>query len=72
MEICMNTKPDFATMHKLELRNYILEHREDEEALHAYLDRLNTENPVEQIYQPEDDVGEAIAEYMNRESLKEA
>jgi hypothetical protein len=68
----MNTKPNFATMHKLELRAYVLEHREDEDALHAYLDRLNTENPAERIYQPEDDVGEAIAEYIKHESLKKA
>jgi quinol monooxygenase YgiN len=43
MEVCMSAKPDFATMSKFELRAYVLEHRDDREALHAYLDKLHFE-----------------------------
>ena len=60
----MSVKPDFATMNAIELRAYVLEHREDEEALHAYLDKLHVENPNSRVYRPEDDVAEAIAEYL--------
>ena len=60
----MSVKPDFATMTAIELRAYVLEHREDEEALHAYLDKLHAENPSSRVYRPEDDVAEAIAEYL--------
>lgn len=59
----MSVKPDFATMSAIELRTYVLEHRDDEEALHAYLDKLHAENPT-RVYRPEDDVAEAIAEYL--------
>jgi hypothetical protein len=36
-------KPDFEMMSRQELRQYILEHREDEQAFYAYMDRLNRE-----------------------------
>ncbi len=39
LDICMN-KPDFATMTRPEFRQYILEHREDEEAVSIYLELL--------------------------------
>ncbi|WP_404787453.1 DUF6887 family protein [Altericista sp. CCNU0014] len=68
----MSAKPDFATMNKFELRAYVLEHRDEEEALHAYLDRLHTENPNSRVYQPEENVAEAIAEYMKRGASTEA
>ena len=68
----MSAKPDFATMNKVELRAYVLEHRSDEEALHAYLDRLHAENPSSRTYRPDDDVVEAIAEYMKHGTSKEA
>jgi hypothetical protein len=64
MEVCMSVKPDFATMSATELRAYVLEHRNDEEALHAYLDKLHAKKPS-QSYKPEDNVAEAIAEYLN-------
>lgn len=72
MEVCMSAKPDFATMSKFELRAYVLEHRDDEEALHAYLDRLHAENPSSRTYQPDDNVAEAIAEHMKYRIPKEA
>lgn len=68
----MSTKPDFATMNKVELRAYVLEHRADEEALHAYLDRLHAENPNTRVYGPDDDVAEAIAKHIEHGTLKEA
>ncbi len=68
----MSAKPDFATLNKFELRAYVLEHRDDEEALHAYLERLHTENPSTRIYQPDDNVAEAIAEYMKHRAPREA
>jgi hypothetical protein len=71
MEVCMSAKPDFTTMSKFELRAYVLEHRDDEEALHAYLDRLHAENPSSRIYQPDDNVAEAVAEYMQHKASRE-
>ncbi|MGK7873353.1 MAG: hypothetical protein AB4426_08575 [Xenococcaceae cyanobacterium] len=62
----MSVKPDFATMTKAELRVYVLEHRDDEEALYIYLDKLHAENPNPQVYEPEDGVAEPIAEYLKR------
>lgn len=67
----MSAKPDFATMSKFELRAYVLDHREEEEALHAYLDRLHAENPHSRIYQPNDNVAEAVAEFMQQKTPSE-
>lgn len=67
---CMSIKPDFATMTTIELRAYVVEHRDDEEALHAYLDKLHTENPSSRVYKPEDNVAEAIAEYLKNKEQK--
>lgn len=36
-------KPNFQEMSLKELRTYVLEHREDEEAFHAMVDRYNVE-----------------------------
>lgn len=33
-------KPNFAEMTKAELRAYVLEHRKDDEAFHAFMDRV--------------------------------
>jgi dihydrodipicolinate synthase/N-acetylneuraminate lyase len=41
--------PNFKTMTVTELRTYVLEHREDETAFHAFVDRL-TENGTDEIY----------------------
>ncbi|MDZ8026344.1 MAG: DUF6887 family protein [Nostoc sp. SerVER01] len=64
----MSVKADFATMTAIELRAYVLEHRDNEEALHVYLDKLHAENPSSQVYSPEDNVAEAIAEYLKNKS----
>ncbi|OUL18558.1 MULTISPECIES: hypothetical protein [unclassified Nostoc] len=42
------SKPDFTTMTRPEFRQYILEHREDEEALQIYIDRF--QNPNAKVY----------------------
>lgn len=36
----MNQKPNFKTMTHQELKNYVLSHREDDEAFNAYLDKV--------------------------------
>jgi hypothetical protein len=72
MEVCMSAKPDLASLNKAELRAYVLEHRGDEEALHAYLDRLHAENPYSRTYRPDEDVAEAISEHMKHRTTKEA
>lgn len=41
--------PDFKIMSVAELRTYVLEHREDETAFHALVDRL-TENGTGEFY----------------------
>jgi hypothetical protein len=60
----MSVKPDFAMMTTQQLRVHVLEHRDDEEALQAYLDRRHSENPNPRVYKAEDNVSEAIAEYL--------
>lgn len=37
-------KPNFLAMTRTELRKYILDHREDEEAFQIYVDRFKSEN----------------------------
>jgi hypothetical protein len=66
MEVCMSVKPDFSTMDAAELRTHVLAHRDDQEALQAYLDRLRSSNEGSRVYQPEDNVAEAIEEYLRQ------
>ncbi|PZV05169.1 MAG: hypothetical protein DCF22_24855 [Leptolyngbya sp.] len=68
----MSVKPDFAMMTTLQLRAYVLEHRDQEEALQAYLDRRRSENPNSRVYKAEDDVTEAIADYLKSKRQQEA
>lgn len=51
-------------MTAVELRAYVLAHRDEEEALHAYIDKLHTENKGSRVYKAEDNVADAIAEYL--------
>ncbi len=39
------SKPNFATMTRSEFRQYILEHREDDEAVSIYLEKFRPLNP---------------------------
>lgn len=66
----MSLKPDFTTMTPSELRAYVLEHREDEEALQVYLDKCRTENPNSRTYSAEENVADAIAEYLDNKQKK--
>ena len=59
----MSIQPNFTTMTAIALRAYVLSHR-DEAALHAYLDKLHAENRDSQIYKPDDNVADAIADYL--------
>jgi hypothetical protein len=68
----MSVKPDFATMSATELRAYVLEHRDNEEALHIYLDKLHAENPDSQTYKPEENVAEAIEEYFKDKNTRKS
>ncbi len=39
-------KPNFAAMSKIELKRYLLEHRNDTDAFHALMDKISAEpNP---------------------------
>lgn len=67
----MSVKPDFTNMIASELRAYVLEHRDDEQALHVYLDKLHAENQNPQVYKPENNVSEAITEYLKQKRQKE-
>ncbi len=59
----MSVKPNFTTMTVTELRAYVLAHRGEEEALHAYID-IHAENQGSRVYKPEDNVADAIADYL--------
>ncbi|NEU72447.1 hypothetical protein PI95_007630 [Hassallia byssoidea VB512170] len=43
------TKPNFQVMTKKQLLAYMLEHREDNEAFYAYMDKVNAE-PASEFY----------------------
>lgn len=68
----MSVKPDFAMMTTSQLRAFVLEHRADDEALQAYLDRRRSENPNSRVYKAEDDVAEAISEHLKSKRQQEA
>jgi hypothetical protein len=63
----MSNKQNLTTMSKSELRDYVLQHREDEEALQAYLDKVHTENSNSPIYSPEENVSDALDRYLERQ-----
>ncbi len=43
MEVHRVSKPNFQAMNQKELQNYVLEHREDQAAFYAYVDKLHAE-----------------------------
>ncbi len=43
----MTQQPDFQTMPRQELRSYVLSHRDDENALRIYMDRLKNEPGID-------------------------
>lgn len=60
----MSTKPDFATMTTIDLRSYVLQHREDKEALHVLIDKLHANSSSTRVYSLEDNIAEALAEHI--------
>jgi hypothetical protein len=64
MEIRMSMKPDFANMTTIDLRAYVLQHREDAEALHMLIDKLHADSSSARVYSPEDNISEALAEHL--------
>ena len=68
----MSLKPDFATLTTQQLREYVLAHREDNDALQVYLQRRRSENQPSRVYTAQDDVGEAIASYLQTKTDQEA
>jgi len=61
----MSNNSNFAQMTIAQLRDYVLQHRNDEEALHIFLDRLHAEKQPSRVYGAEENVADAIAEYLN-------
>ncbi|MBA3923643.1 MAG: hypothetical protein H0X31_18900 [Nostocaceae cyanobacterium] len=62
-------KPDFATMTRSEFRQYILEHREDDEAVSIYVERF--QDPNAKVYPPttglnDPDVATALRERLEQ------
>lgn len=43
----MTQQPDFQAMPRKELRSYVLSHRDDENALRIYMDRLKNEPGID-------------------------
>ena len=68
------SKPNFAKMTRTEFRQYILEHREDDEAVSIYLERF--QDPNAKVYRPpkglnDPDVGIALSEYLEQQRNKQ-
>ena len=59
-------KPNFATMTKTEIRAYILEHRDDQEAVQAFFDKIYADDPNPKYYGPDDNISEIISEYIEK------
>jgi hypothetical protein len=55
------TKPNFSSMTRKELRDYILEHRDDDDAIEALINRGNPNSPIYRFPQTEEDLQEMDA-----------
>jgi hypothetical protein len=55
------TQPNFSSMTRQELRNYILEHRDDDDAIEALINRGNPNSPIYRFPQTEEDLQEMDA-----------
>ncbi len=66
-------KPNFQAMNQKELKSYVLEHREDQEAFFAYVDKLHVEGnwvdmpPIESAQDLQEEYPEFI-EHIRRSS----
>jgi hypothetical protein len=56
--LTMTTKPDFSKMSRQELREYILAHREDDEAIEALIKRRSPNNRKYPFPQTNEDLRE--------------
>jgi hypothetical protein len=66
----MSTKQNLVAMSKSELRAYVLQHRDDEEALQAYLDKVQIENTSSRIHSASENVSDALADYLERQKYQ--
>jgi hypothetical protein len=55
------TKPNFDSMTRQELRDYILQHREDDDAIEALINKGNPNNPTYRFPQTDEDMREMEA-----------
>jgi hypothetical protein len=55
------TKPNFSSMTRKELRGYILEHRDDDDAIEALINRGNPNSPIYRFPQTDEDLQEMDA-----------
>lgn len=63
------SKPNFATMTRPEFRQYILEHKEDDEAVSIYLERFT--DPNAKIYPATKGLNDPAVEAALRERLEQ-
>jgi hypothetical protein len=64
----MSTKQNLNAMSKSELRAYVLQHRDDLEALQTYLDKVQTENTSSsRVHRIDENVGEALDRYLENQ-----
>jgi hypothetical protein len=62
-------KPDFQAMTKSELKKYVIQHRTDDDAFHALMDKVNAEpNPVWYTIDDLDRLAEIIPELRDRQA----
>jgi hypothetical protein len=62
-------KPDFHAMTKSELKQYLLQHRNDEEAFHALMDKAHAEPaPVWYSIEDADRLAEILPELRDRDA----
>ena len=64
----MSIQPN-TTMTAIALRAYVLAHRDEEEALHAYINKLHAENRDSQVYKPDDNVADVIASAFKKQKI---
>ncbi|MGB3295986.1 MAG: hypothetical protein WBB01_23635 [Phormidesmis sp.] len=55
-----------------EAKAYLLEHRDDPEALQAFLEKSRALNPNPRTYGPDDNISDAIDEYLKEQERKKA
>lgn len=71
-------KPNFETMSKAELRAYVLEHRDDQEAFYQLIDRLRSEskdrvwNPFPQSLDEVNQISELIQQQIEKSNQQES